>query len=253
MKMKIKTIGAVATACTLPITGYGVKCINSCMTLSELKDYLQNSLQEDTENIEKVRKQFGKSSIFPAKPKKTVMKDGSTLNGLYSEEAEKAAETNRLQEELSGITNVQFNENGEPICIKTLNVFSLSHKYEFANQNFLLWIKEKRRFEDTEKRLKALSEPLSDDKSADVEETKQYDISSVCEITFASILNSKLFTETQKKKAEEWYWKAAKRGHSAAALELEKGINRETAYLKRKEQELIGEVEALVRKLLEED
>lgn len=56
-----------------------------------------------------------------------------------------------------------------------------------------------------------------------------------------------------KKKAEEWYWKAAKRGHSAAALELEKGINRETAYLKRKEQELIGEVEALVRKLLEED
>jgi len=204
MKKNIRTIGIVTAMWTLPITGYGVKYINSCMTLSELKDYLQNSLQEDTENIEKVRKQFGKSSIFPAKPKKTVMKDGSTLNGLYSEEAEKAAETNRLQEELSGITNVQFNENGEPICIKTLNVFSLSHKYEFANQNFLLWIKKKRHFEDTEKRLEALSEPLSDDKSADVEETKQYGISSVREITFASILNSELFTEAQRKKAEEW-------------------------------------------------
>lgn len=56
-----------------------------------------------------------------------------------------------------------------------------------------------------------------------------------------------------KKKAEEWYWKAANKGHSAAALELEKGINRETAYLKRKEQELIDEIEAFAKKLLEED
>ena len=56
-----------------------------------------------------------------------------------------------------------------------------------------------------------------------------------------------------KKKAEEWYWKAANKGHAAAALELEKGINRETAYLKRKEQELIDELEAFAKKLLEED
>lgn len=203
MKTTFKTIGAVAATCALPLTGYGVKCINSCMTLSELKSYLWKSLQEGTENIKKVREQFGKSRIFPAKPKKTVTKDGSTLNDLYSEEAKKAAEINRLNEEFSGITNVQFNENGEPICIETLNVFSLSHKYEFANQNFLLWIEKERRFEDTEKRLKALSTPLGD-KSADVEETKQYGVSSVYEITFASILNSELFTETQRKKAEEW-------------------------------------------------
>lgn len=56
-----------------------------------------------------------------------------------------------------------------------------------------------------------------------------------------------------KKKAEEWYWKAANKGHADAALELEKGINREKAYLKRKEQELIDEIEAFAKKLLEED
>ena len=56
-----------------------------------------------------------------------------------------------------------------------------------------------------------------------------------------------------RKKAEEWYWKAANHGHAAAALELEKGINREMACLKRKEQELIDEIEEFTRKLLEED
>ena len=56
-----------------------------------------------------------------------------------------------------------------------------------------------------------------------------------------------------KKKAEEWYWKAASQGYAAAALELEKGINREMAYWKRKEQELIDEIEEFTRKLLEED
>lgn len=56
-----------------------------------------------------------------------------------------------------------------------------------------------------------------------------------------------------KKKAEEWYWKAANQGHAAAALELEKGINREKACLRRKEQELIDEIEEFTKKLLEED
>ncbi len=41
-------------------------------------------------------------------------------------------------------------------------------------------------------------------------------------------------------------------GHAAAALELEKGINRETDKLKRKEQELIDEVAEFAKKLLEE-
>ena len=58
--------------------------------------------------------------------------------------------------------------------------------------------------------------------------------------------------EKDKKVAEEWYWKAANQGHAAAALELEKGINREKAYLKRKEQELIDEIEDFTKKLLEE-
>lgn len=55
------------------------------------------------------------------------------------------------------------------------------------------------------------------------------------------------------KKAEEWYWKAANQGLAAAALELEKIIDRETARLKRKQQELIDEIEEIGRKLLEED
>ena len=55
------------------------------------------------------------------------------------------------------------------------------------------------------------------------------------------------------KKAEEWYWKAANQGLAAAALELEKIIDRETARLKRKQQELIDEIEEFARKLLEED
>ena len=56
-----------------------------------------------------------------------------------------------------------------------------------------------------------------------------------------------------RKFADQWYWKAAKQGHPAAAIELEKGIDREEAYLKRKEQELIDEIEAFTKKLLEED
>ena len=59
--------------------------------------------------------------------------------------------------------------------------------------------------------------------------------------------------EKDKKVAEEWYWKAANQGHAAAALELEKGINRKKAYLKRKEQEIIDEIEEFTKKLLEED
>ena len=59
--------------------------------------------------------------------------------------------------------------------------------------------------------------------------------------------------EKNKKIAEKWYWKAANQGHAAAALELEKGINRAKAYWKRKEQELIDEVEEFANKLLEED
>ena len=59
--------------------------------------------------------------------------------------------------------------------------------------------------------------------------------------------------EKDKKVAKEWYRKAANQGHPAAALELEKGINREMACLKRKEQELIDEIEEFTRKLLEED
>ena len=42
-------------------------------------------------------------------------------------------------------------------------------------------------------------------------------------------------------------------GHAAAALELEKGINREKAYWERKEQELIDEIGEFAKKLLEED
>lgn len=56
-----------------------------------------------------------------------------------------------------------------------------------------------------------------------------------------------------KKVAQEWYWKAANQGHSAAALELERGINREKARLERREQELIDEIEEFTTKLLEED
>lgn len=59
--------------------------------------------------------------------------------------------------------------------------------------------------------------------------------------------------EKNKKIAEEWYWKAANQGHAAAALELEKGINRAKAYWKRKEQELIDEIEEFTEKLLQED
>ncbi len=59
--------------------------------------------------------------------------------------------------------------------------------------------------------------------------------------------------EKDKKVAEEWYWIAANQGHAAAALELEKGINRGKAYLERKEQELIDEIEEFTKKLLEED
>ena len=204
--MKFKTIGIVTAMQALPLTGYGAKYINSCMTLSKLKSYLQKSLEEDTKNIEKVRKELGKSCIFQVKSKKTVTEDGSTLNGLYSEEAKKAG----LNEKFSGITNVQFNKNDEPIYIETLNVFSLSYKYNFENQNFLLWIGKKRwiekerRFENTEKRLEAFSKPLSGDQSAEVEEAKKYSISSVSEITFASILDSGFFTDEQRKKAKEW-------------------------------------------------
>ena len=73
--MKLKTIGIVTAMQALPLTGYGVKCINSCVTLSELKSYLQKSLAEDTKNIEKVRKELGKSRIFHAEPKKMKMED----------------------------------------------------------------------------------------------------------------------------------------------------------------------------------
>jgi len=59
--------------------------------------------------------------------------------------------------------------------------------------------------------------------------------------------------EKNKKIAEEWYWKAANQGHAGAALELEKGIKREKARLRRKEKELVDEVEAFAKKLLEED
>ena len=59
--------------------------------------------------------------------------------------------------------------------------------------------------------------------------------------------------EKDKKVAEEWYWKAANQGHPAAALELERGINREKARLKRKEQEIIDEIEEFAKKLLEEE
>ena len=59
--------------------------------------------------------------------------------------------------------------------------------------------------------------------------------------------------EKNKKIAEEWYWKAANQGHASAALELEKGIKREKARLRRKEKEIVDEVEAFAKKLLEED
>lgn len=55
-----------------------------------------------------------------------------------------------------------------------------------------------------------------------------------------------------RKKAEEWYWKSASQGHAAAALELEKCVNRERAYWERKEQELIAEIKEFTKKLLEE-
>ena len=59
--------------------------------------------------------------------------------------------------------------------------------------------------------------------------------------------------EKDKKVAEEWYWKAANKGHSAAALALENCSNRKNAYFKRKAQELIDEREELTRNLPEED
>ena len=59
--------------------------------------------------------------------------------------------------------------------------------------------------------------------------------------------------DKDKKVAEEWFWKAANQGHATAALALEKCINREKAYLERKEQELIDEIEAFAKKLTEED
>lgn len=50
--------------------------------------------------------------------------------------------------------------------------------------------------------------------------------------------------------AEEWYWRAARQGHHGAAIELEKMLGEQEVAIRRREDEIVSEIEEFARKLL---
>ena len=56
-----------------------------------------------------------------------------------------------------------------------------------------------------------------------------------------------------RRKAEDWYWKAARKGNVLAMRELEKYLSREEIELRRKEDEIVAEIEAFAEKLVSDD
>lgn len=110
----------------------------------------------------------------------------------------------------STVTKIEYNADGEPISIEAIDGFPslVDTRLDELNSPFHSYIIGQREPQKTEDRLGELSKDLTEEdlkqRGVDVKTLKTLDVQTVREITFDSILKSKIFTDEQKTKAGEW-------------------------------------------------
>ena len=253
MKTTLKTIGAVAAACMLPIAGYAGRI----MTLKELNAFLEGLRTEGLKNLEPLRKKIEKArGVFHATecicfedsggdcykdlPKdseqdkkqkrelretflrehKKIPDQSNSYLGLKSDEADQAKSDALIALDAvtsgcvgrfsSTVTKIEYNAGGEPISIEAIGSFPslVDTRLDELSSPFHPYIISQREPGKTEKRLKELSKELTEEdlkqRGTNAKTLETLGIQTVREITFDSILESKIFTDEQRAKADKW-------------------------------------------------
>lgn len=162
MKMKIKTIGIITTACALPLTKSHTWPV---LTPEQLKAALEAIRQESIDR-----------SDFPFK-----------------------------------IGEIEYDSEGAPKSIKGISITSEYIGTELLKRikPFSLNIQSETDLEKAGERLEVLSKKLPADvlkkRGIDTDRLEKLGIKEVREITFRSILDSRFFTDAQRKKADVWF------------------------------------------------
>ncbi len=181
-----------------------------CACSEDFGGDLYKELPEDSEQDKKRKKEL--KETFLREHKKIPDQSNSYL-GLNSGEADrvKIDALDALPGGFSStVTKIEYNTDGEPISIEAINGFPylIDTRLGELSSPFHPYIIKQRDPKATDERLEAFSQVLTSDdlkqRNIDVETLKTLGIKTVREITFDSILKSKIFTDEQKTKADEW-------------------------------------------------
>ena len=192
----LKITGAICLSC-ICLTS---KADPKLMTLEELRTFLNEQCKEGCRNLKDIREKIeaGNSKGFAPTYDKA--------KNFYSYGVPK-----EFSENFKGITHVEYNENGEPTVIKTVNGGSLEigDVLNPMGSRFGSYIREKFPEETPTARLKRISKELT------TKELKKRGVTDaegellggalICEITFDSILGSDFFDDTRRGKGESWF------------------------------------------------
>ena len=181
-------------------------------TFEDFSDEWYKDKPDDTESIKKWKKKL--KEIF-LKEHKPILGESNRFQGFFSDKDGKAKRKvakafRRIDRRRKlTITEVRYNENNEPISVEALHgffFFCIERPLLERSEPFHSYIVEKLNPKETAERLNAFSREISASelkkRGIDIERLKELGIASVREMTFASILESKFFTDEQRKKAK---------------------------------------------------
>ena len=175
-------------------------------------------LPEDSEGCKKYKREQRETFL---KEHKKISGETNTYLGLNSDEADRVksdalnalieVDTRSIQSFPSTVTKIEYNADGEPISVEALNASPslIDVRLDQLDSPFHPYIISGQRDpKETDKRLGDFSRALNPDdlkrRNVDAENLKTLGIKNIREITFASILENKIFTDEQRTKADEW-------------------------------------------------
>ncbi len=196
----------------------GVFHATECMHFEDFGDDWYKDLPKDSEQDKKQKRELKETFL---REHKEIPDQSNSYLGLNSDEADrvKSDALNALDAVtfggvgrfLSTVTKIEYNADGEPVSIEAIDRFPslIDIRLDELSSPFHPYIIKQRDPKATDERLEAFSQVLTSDdlkqRNIDVETLKTLGIETIREITFDSILKSKIFTKTQRDKAQEWF------------------------------------------------
>lgn len=195
----------------------GVFHATECICFEDFGGDCYKDLPKDSEQDKKQKRELKETFL---REHKEIPDQSNSYLGLNSDEADrvKSDALNALDAVTSGgvgrflstVTKIEYNADGEPVSIEAIDRFPslIDIRLDELSSPFHPYIIKQRDPKATDERLEAFSQVLTSDdlkqRNIDVETLKTLGIETIREITFDSILKSKIFTDEQKTKAGEW-------------------------------------------------